>query len=99
MTSNRNTVRDIDARSFRQNASDPGSRREGDGSPTAHDSPLDALIERVNQGDHDEHLRWILRDIETLRGRPADRRPETLTSVDAALQAIRTRLLTVERRR
>jgi hypothetical protein len=53
----------------------------------------------VNQGDHDEHLRWILRDIETLRGRPADRRPETLTSVDAALQAIRTRLLTVERRR
>jgi hypothetical protein len=64
-----------------------------------HATPLDALVARVNHGDHDQHLAWVLRDIEELRNRPDQRRPETLTSIDAALQAIRTRMRAVESRR
>lgn len=99
MTSNRHAGRDVDARDLRQEASDPGTPRGGNGPPAAYGSPLSALIERVNLGDLDEHLRWVLRDIEALRARPAERRPETLSSVDAALRAIRSRLRIVERRR
>jgi len=65
----------------------------------AQSTPLDALVERVNRGDHDQHLASVLRDIEELRDRPDERRPETLTSIDAALQAIRTRMRAVESRR
>jgi hypothetical protein len=61
-------------------------------------TPLDVLTEGVNRGDHDQHLAWVLRDIEQLRDRPKERRPETLTSIDAALRAIRARLRAVEPR-
>ena len=75
MTSNRYAGRDVDARDLRREASDPGTPRGGNGPPAAYGSPLSALIERVNRGDLDEHLRWVLRDIEALRARPASGGP------------------------
>jgi hypothetical protein len=74
-----------------------GSRQYG--RESARSSPLDALIERVNRGDHDQHLEWVLHDIEALRDRPKERRPEALKNVDAALHTIRARLRAVEPRR
>lgn len=65
----------------------------------AQSTPLDALVERVNRGDHDQHLASVLRDIEELRDRPDERRPETLGSIDLALRAIGARMRPLEPRR